>query len=217
MNNRSCANFKPAPVRDHSVQPLKLVAPVSTVILVPKSWTNPATFSALLPPVSNIDPGKNWTDMPAPDTVVLIQQPQNHISAILGDIMVTRLLKRHVAGVIADGRIRDVRSCKRVCQDTDFQLWSKGFSAAGPSLEAKPWAVNIPLVIGQIEVKPGDIICADEEDEAVVVIPQHLLEDVYKLLPILKEASDRVFKDVSDGLSLVEAVKRNPNFYSNYK
>lgn len=130
--------------------------------------------------------------------------------------MVTRLLKRQIIGVVADGRIRDVRSCKEICIQTDFQLWSRGCSAAGPSLEAKPWAVDIPLRIGETEIKPGDILCADEEDGVLVVIPHHLLLEVYRLLPVLKEASERVLNDVGAGFSLVDAVRRSPNFYSNY-
>lgn len=118
---------------------------------------------------------------------------------------------------MADGRIRDVKSCKEICKDTNFQVWAKGVSAAGPSLEAKPWAVDIPLQIGDVWIRPGDILCADEEDTAIVVIPQSRLGDVVELLPVLKEASQRVLKDVSNGLSLVQAVQRSPNFYSNYK
>ena len=66
-------------------------------------------------------------------------------------------------------------------------------------------------------VKPGDIRCADEEDGAIVVIPQQRLRAVVDLLPILKSASDGVLEDVRNGLSLPEAVQRHPDFYSNYK
>lgn len=193
------------------------MAPVSTAILLPKSWTDASLIPPHLPRNPDIPKGLNWTDCSAPGTIVLVQQPQEHISAILGDIMVTRLQHRGVLGVVADGRVRDVKSCTKICRDSAFQIWSSGVSAAGPSLEAKPWAVDIPIQVAGTWVRPGDILCMDEEDGVVVVIPQERLLDVFNLLPILKEASDGVMKDVQNGLSLVEAVQRHPNFYSNYR
>ena len=193
------------------------MAPVSTVVLVPKSWTDVSAFLPDLPNGSNIPQGQNWTDYPDPGTIVLVQQPKEHISAILGDIMVTRLHRRGVLGAVAAGRVRDVKCCTEICRDGTFQVWSKGVSAAGPSLEARPWAVDIPLKVGETWVKPGDILCADEEDQVIVVIPQERLRAVCELLPALKEASDRVIEDVKNGLSLPEAIQRNPDFYSNYK
>lgn len=131
--------------------------------------------------------------------------------------MVTRLHRRGILGAVADGRIRDVKSCTDICINGAFQVWSKGVSAAGPSLEARPWAVDIPLQVGETWIKPCDILCLDEEDQAIVVIPQDRLRAVFELLPTLKEASDGVMKDVQNGLNLPEAVQRHPEFYSNYK
>lgn len=193
------------------------MAPVSTAVLVPKSWTDASTFPPTLPQVSNIPPGQNWTDCAPPGTIILVQQPEEHISAILGDIMVTRLQRRGVLGVVADGRLRDIRSCRKVCEEGSFQIWHKGVSAAGPSLEAKPWAHGIPLKFGDVWVRSGDILCADEEDRVVVAIPQERLRAVIEILPILKEASDGVLADVRNGLGLPEAVLQHPNFYSNHK
>ncbi|KAH8812476.1 DlpA domain protein [Xylogone sp. PMI_703] len=189
----------------------RVVAPISTVLLVPTSEYKASE--------SNIPPGKNWTDCSAPGTVVLAQQPRGNIAALLGDIMAKRLQVRGVLGAIVDGRIRDIASCIAICKEGEgnFQIWSKGVSAAGPTLEAKPSLVDVPLQIGDVYVKPGDILCADEGDMAVVVIPRGLLEQVVALLPTLKEASDGVIADIQNGLSLPDAVNRHPNFYSNYK
>jgi regulator of RNase E activity RraA len=187
------------------------------VLLVSKSSDDGSSFPENIPSESNIPKGKNWTDCPAPGTIVLAQQPKGQISALLGDIMVTRLKVRGVLGAVVDGRTRDTDSCAAICEDGDFQVWSKGFSAAGPSLEAKPWAVDVPLQVGDVCVNPGDILCADEGDRAITVIPRELLQSVYAMLPILKAASNGVLEDVKNGMSLPEAVSQHPDFYSNYK
>ena len=130
--------------------------------------------------------------------------------------MVTRLQQRGILGAVADGRIRDLNSSKIICQDTGFQVWHKGVSAAGPSLEARSWAVDVPLKIGDVWVQPGDVVCADRRDGVVVIIPTRLLQSVCKELAILKTASEGVMEDVQNGFGLTEAVRRNPDFYSSH-
>lgn len=194
---------------------MRLVAPLHTVRYERKADISPHSETTNFE--SNIPKGTNWTDRPDPGTVVLVQAPEGPLSvALIGDIMVTRLKLRGVRGVVVDGRIRDVESCAACCEDGKFQAWSNGFSAAAPSLNVVPWAVDVPLHFGSISVRPGDVLCADEGDRAVVVIPRDLLHKVLELLPTLKEASDDVLEDVRNGLPLPDAVKRHPNFYSNY-
>lgn len=165
----------------------------------------------------NIPKGQNWTDVPAPSTVVLIQQPEGDIrAALLGDIMTTRLKVRGVLGAVVNGRIRDVESCAASCADETFRLWSKGFSAASPTLEVLPWAVNVPIHFGTLCVRPGDILCADEGDRAVVVIPRELLDQTFQLLAVQKEASNAVLDKVKAGQSIPDAVRQHPDFYSAY-
>jgi len=199
---------------------MRLVAPVHTVRYERKAHAPPhadpdaAETTKFVP---NIPKGTNWTDRPDPGSVVLVQAPEGPLSvALIGDIMVTRLKLRGIRGVVVDGRIRDVESCAACCEDGKFQVWSHGFSAAAPSLNTVPWAVDVPLQFGSSSVKPGDILCADEGDRAVIVIPRELLHKVLELLPKLKEASDNVLEDVRNGLTLPNAIKRHPNFYSNY-
>jgi regulator of RNase E activity RraA len=204
------------PLRHNEPSCRRIVAPVSTAVLIPKDWEEASCTAARLPAISNIPNGLNWTDCPASGTIVVVQQPKEHVSAILGDIMVTRLQYRGVLGVVADGRIRDVKSCRKICNNTGFLVWSKGISAVGPSLEAKPWAVDIPIHVGRVCVGPMDILCIDEEDEVAVVIPHELLQATFDLLQTLKPASDGVLDLVRAGSALPDAVLKHPNFYSNY-
>ena len=206
-----------APILRSDVPKPRIVAPISTILYVPKARANSTSFPESIPSESNIPKDKHWTECSAPGSVVLIQQPQGQICALIGDIIATRLKLRGVLGVVAVGRTRDVAACAALCKDGDFQMWSQGFSAAAPSLETKPWMMDIPLQLGELCVKPGDIICVDEGEMALVVIPRGHLERVFDLLPVLKEASDAVLLEVENGTPLMEATKRHPDFYSNHK
>ena len=196
-----------------------IAAPLSTAVLIPKAWneSDPSVFPERIPSISNIPTGSNWTEIVEPGSIMIVQQPKNHKSAIIGDIIATRLRHRGVSGVIVDGRIRDIKSCTTICDESPFQIWSAGISAVGFSIEAKPWAVNIALQIGDVWVKPGDIVVADEIDEALVVIPKEQLQAVYELLPVQKAAADGVLDLVRNGSTLSDAVKKHPDFYSNHK
>ena len=203
----------------------RLIAPLSTVLLAPKDWISNGLSSAGGDKSigdsfdkSNIPPGYNWTDLVPAGTIVLAQQPTKHISAIFGDIMLTRLVQRGIVAAVADGKVRDASACRDLQDDAGgrFQVWSTGISAVGPSLEARPWRVNTSLTIGDSHIEPGDIMCLDQQDEAIVVIPQNRLLEVYQLLPILKKASDGVLKSVREGATLPDAIKQHLDFYSNY-
>lgn len=137
--------------------------------------------------------------------------------AVLGDIVATRYKTRGVLGAFIDGRARDVVSCGELCKDGAFQIWSRGLSSVGTSLQAKPWAVDIPLQVGVVKVIPGDILCADEAEGVMCVIPHELLARVVQLLPKLKTADDEVLRDVQNGADLKTAFAAHPGHYTNQR
>lgn len=96
-----------------------------------------------------------------------------------------------------------------LCEGGEFQVWSTGTSTVGTGLEAKAWAADVPLRIGEVEVKPGDILCADESERGCVVVPREKLEELMAMLPGLKEADDRCVADVQAGVDVTEAFRRH--------
>lgn len=206
-----------APIPRKGYAARRLVAPVSTVLFVPKSHRGGPTFDEHVQSESNVPDDKHWTDCPAPGSVVLMQQPDGQICALLGDLVASRLKHRGVAAAVIDGRVRDIASCGEICNTSDFQVWSRAISTVGTGLEAKPWAVDVPLKAGGITVRPGDIMVADEAERGITVIPKDKLVDTMRLLPELKEADDNVLKDVQAGVGLSEAFKRHRGHYTNSK
>lgn len=173
---------------------------------VPKDFTGSSTSDIHIAEQSNIPKGMHWTDCPGSGTIVVMQQPKGQVCALLGDLMATRLKIRGVKGAIIDGRVRDVAT---IGQMSDFPVWSKGISAVGTGLQAKPWTVDAPLQIGEVTVRAGDILVADEDDRGIVVIPQEKLEEAYKLLPGLKKADDGVLQELLAGVSVTEAFAKH--------
>jgi regulator of RNase E activity RraA len=89
-----------------------------------------------------------------------------------GQILTTRLQKRGGAGLVSDGPIRDSGAISKM----DFPVFCAGGSAPLNLIQHHAVDLNVPIGCGGVAVYPGDVIVGD--DEGVVVIPQHLADEV---------------------------------------
>ena len=180
----------------------KIIAPASTVQFQPKFEVNgnPCT-----PKVesSNIESGKHWVDMTQLGTIVVIQQPEGQKCAVVGGIMALRMSKLGAKAVVVSGRVRDIDELQAV----GMPIWARDKSTVGTSAEAKPYAVQVPIHVGELEIKPGDIVVCDPTN-GVVVIPKELLDDVLRIMPTLEQNDAKVKEAVENGLSVAEAFAR---------
>ncbi|ETI21347.1 hypothetical protein G647_07693 [Cladophialophora carrionii CBS 160.54] len=208
-------DISPIPTRHGSTN--RLVAPISTVLFVDTTHTPETQYDGLIvPPASNMPSDEHFSDVAPAGTVVLLQQPAHHVASLLGDIVATRYKVRGVRGCFVDGRSRDSVGCGELCKDGSFQCWSKALTSPGTSLQSKPWAVDVPLKIGDVVVEPGDVLVADEAERVCCVIPREKLAEVVRLLPVHKEADDGLLDDVRRGMGFKEAIQRWPKHYTNH-
>ena len=208
-------DISPIPTRHGSSD--RLVAPISTVLFVDNNHTPGAQYNGMITPSETNLPGdKHFTDFANAGSVVLMQQPSHQIAALMGDIVATRYKVRGIRGCFIDGRARDIVGCGELCRNAGFQCWSKALTSPGTSLQAKPWAVEVAIKVGEVVVLPGDILVADEAEMVCCVIPREMLGKVMELLPMHKEADDGVLEDIRGGMGFKEAIKRWPKHYSNH-
>ncbi len=206
-----------SPIPNRNGPTNRLVAPISTVLFVDAAHTPGTGYDGLtVPAESNLPDDKHFTDVAPAGSVVLMQQPPHQIAALLGDIVATRYKVRGIKGCFADGRTRDIVGCAELCKDGDFQCWAKAVTSPGTSLQAKPWAVDVPVTIGDVVVSPEDLLVADEAERVCCVIPRGKLAEVMDLLPVHREADEGLLKDVQGGMGFKEAIGRWPKHYSNH-
>ncbi|MGE4354399.1 MAG: RraA family protein [Oscillospiraceae bacterium] len=91
-----------------------------------------------------------------------------------GGIMSTAALTMGCVGMVIDGCVRDTMLMKKV----GFNVWSRGISVKR-STKIAPGKINVPIIIGNVSVNPGDLIFAD--NDAVVVVPREQALSVYEL------------------------------------
>jgi regulator of RNase E activity RraA len=117
-------------------------------------------------------------------------------AGIFGDILVARMRKRGVAGLVTDGVVRDVAGVL----DTGLPVWSAGVAAPASvnSLTFVGW--QEPIGCGGVAVFPGDMIVAD--GDGAVVIPSALAEAVAAEGADQEQFETWVLREVEGGAQL---------------
>jgi regulator of RNase E activity RraA len=105
-------------------------------------------------------------------SVLVIDMLRDDSCGGLGDVLVAALVARGVVGIVADGGMRDGKAIGEMT----IPVFAAGIAPA-PSNRAL-LAADVQQVIGcgGVMVVPGDIVVGDED--GVVVIPQHLADEV---------------------------------------
>jgi regulator of RNase E activity RraA len=111
----------------------------------------------------------------------------------LGDILIARLMRRGVAGVVTDGAIRDTPQIIPL----EWPVYAAG--AAAPASFAYHHAVDLqqPIGCGEVPVFPGDMLVGDAE--GVVVIPRHLADEVAREAAAQEQIEAWILEEVRGG------------------
>jgi 4-hydroxy-4-methyl-2-oxoglutarate aldolase len=96
-------------------------------------------------------------------------------TAVVGDLAAGMMKNKGVAGLVTDGLARD----KAGILATGLPLFAMGVSPNSPARNG-PGVVGLPVTLGGVYVRPGDIVVGDAD--SAVVIPQERAEDVLRAL-----------------------------------
>jgi len=132
-----------------------------------------------------------------PGAVFVIDSRKDARAASAGGILVTRLMKRGVAGVVTDGGFRDSPEIARL----PFPAYHHRPSAPTNLTLHQALDINVPIGCGDVAVWPGDVVVGDAE--GVVVIPAHMADEVAAEAHEMTAFEDFVTERVQDGQSIL--------------
>lgn len=129
--------------------------------------------------------------------VMVIDSRKDARAASAGGILVARLMKRGVAGVVTDGGFRD---------SPDIAKYAMPAYHCQPSAPTnltlhEAIEINGPIGCGDAPVFPGDVIVGDAE--GVLVLPAHLADELAVEATEMTAFEDFVQEKVMDGRSIL--------------
>jgi len=132
-----------------------------------------------------------------PGAVFVIDSRKDPRAASAGSILVTRLMKRGVAGVVTDGGFRDAPEIARL----GIPTYHNRPSAPTNLTIHQALDINVPIGCGDAPVWPGDVVVGD--GEGVVVIPANIADEIADEAVEMTAFEDFVTEEVEKGRSIL--------------
>ncbi len=132
-----------------------------------------------------------------PGHVFVIDSRKDARAASAGGILVTRLMKRGVAGVVTDGGFRDAPEIAGL----DIPAYHQRPSAPTNLTLHSAVDIDVPIGCGDVPGYPKDIVVGDQE--GVVVIPAAMANEVAEEAFEMTAFEDFVTEEVRKGASTV--------------
>ena len=107
-----------------------------------------------------------------PGHVMVIDSRKDARAASAGNILVTRLMVRGVAGIVTDGGFRDAAEIAAL----DFPSFHQRPSAPTNLTLHQAVDIDVPIGCGDAPVFPGDIVVGDTD--GVIVIPAGIADEI---------------------------------------
>ncbi|KAJ5766575.1 uncharacterized protein N7511_004191 [Penicillium nucicola] len=154
------------------------------------------------------NPPHHFVDGIPKGSVVFISQPKGLISACWGGLMSTRAKKLGAAGVVIDGRFRDVAEHREM----NFGLFARGLSILGSNTFTRSSELDVPVQYENVEVDetvtitPGDYIIGDQD--GVVAVPVGYIEECVRLCQERFEIDEETKKCLDAGEEMGATIKK---------
>jgi regulator of RNase E activity RraA len=129
--------------------------------------------------------------------VMVIDSRKDARAASAGGILVSRLMKRGVAGVVTDGGFRDSPEIAQL----GIPAYHNRPSAPTNLTHHQALDINVPIGCGDVPVWPGDVVVGD--GEGVVVLPAHLADEIASEAVEMTAFEDFVQEEVLKGRSIL--------------
>ena len=141
-----------------------------------------------------------------PEGDVAVYSCDQDSAAHLGELSVTSLKARGVAGCVLDGGCRDVSFIR----DQGFPVFTRFVTPEDSTWRWELEATQVPVAIGRVRIEPGDWIVGD--DDGVVVVPAAIAEDVLVEAEAKAVTESEIRAAVRNGMAPLEAYERYGTF-----
>lgn len=146
-----------------------------------------------------------------PGAVLVLATGGDARASSMGDMMALRLKTRGVAGAITDGGFRDAPGIR----DTGLPCFHVQESGPATPIWLHPVEFNTPVGCAGVAIYPGDIIVGN--DEGVVAIPRHLVDEIAEECVGVADFEVFVAREIRRGRSLFGLFPATPESRAQYE
>jgi 4-hydroxy-4-methyl-2-oxoglutarate aldolase len=133
--------------------------------------------------------------------IVVIDNAGRFDCTVWGDILTTMASMKGIGGTLIDGVNRDTNRSLEL----KYPIFSRSrFMRTGKD-RVQSEAVNVPISIASVRVRPGDIIFGDAD--GAIVIPKEHEEQILQIAKEIEHAEDEIRSAIAKGMRLDEARK----------
>ncbi|MBI3988632.1 MAG: RraA family protein [candidate division NC10 bacterium] len=179
----------------HEMRPLfpaKIVGPAVTVSARPSTKTVPPSHALEL--IDTADPGSVL--------VIVMEGKDGKDITAMGGLMATAASIRGLEGAVLDGAVRDTREI----QEVRFPVFSRGITPSTSVGRYETVGKQVPVVAGDVQVRPGDIIVGDVD--GIVVVPLEHAAEVLKVAKQLEEREKAMAREIRRQRSILKALEQ---------
>ena len=97
--------------------------------------------------------------------VIVVVPTTDSAYGFIGELMATQMQVRGVRAYVTSGGVRDTAELREM----GFPVWTAHVSSQG-TVKDTAGSVNVPVILGDAVVNPGDVVIAD--DDGVTIVPR---------------------------------------------
>jgi 4-hydroxy-4-methyl-2-oxoglutarate aldolase len=141
-----------------------------------------------------------------PGDILVLTSAEPAPVAFIGELLVTQAQKRGVAGFLVDGAVRDADELAAI----GLPVWTRFVRAQGAT-KGELGKLDVPVVIGGAEIRPGDLVVMDcdgamalASERIAEVLPPALEREKHEAAMRQRYAAGELSYDVQGLRKLVE-------------
>ncbi len=140
------------------------------------------------------------------DAFVVWDTSLDEEATLWGGVMTATAVRKNVRGACVDGGIRDTHQIL----ETDFPVFYRYRTSNGSLGRCLITHYQIPVKIGKVTIKPGDVIVGDID--GVICVPREIAWDVLVRAEEIRENEKKIFSWVHAGDTVQEITKKGGYF-----
>ena len=158
-------------------------------------------FTLRYRPTGLVDRGNvgDYIDDVAPGDIVVLDNAGRLDCTVWGDILTAVSHRRGIGGTVIHGVCRDVSRAL----DLGYPIFTRGRYMRTGKDRVEVESMGAPISLGEIQVRPGDILVGDAD--GILVVPQVRETEVFETARDIEEAEQAIERETAKGTRLDEA------------